>query len=216
MSFFKSIFSGRKGREEGRSLERPQDLQVGDMLLVNDSYALPIQLRGRNFRVVDISTYQFEHEFSASFTLESDQDSAVDLMIEGSAGREEAVFSLAVERNQVESLFNMDQFADIFSSGPVQLERTGEIQALEGWLADSYHRHSFAERGYFHKRDYRGSRPPDAASEGEPFDYYCVLSDDGSRSVEIEVWQDGDASVSLSVHRPLSDIRELWPAGGPG
>lgn len=212
MSFLKSIFPGRRARGKPRSLERPGDLALGDFLQLNDSYALPVQLRGATFRVLAISTCQFEHEFNTGFALEGDRALEVDLTLEGTPGREEAVFSLAVERSQVEQLFNMEEFADIFTPGPVRLERIGELPELAGWTADSYHRRSFAERGFHYPRDYRGEGPPDAASAGEPFDYYCVLSDDGTRSVEIEVWQEGDADVSLCVHRPVSDIRELWPA----
>lgn len=211
---FRSIFSGRGKTREARSLERPEDLQLGDMLQVRDSYLLPVQLRGRNFRVLEISTYQFEHEFNTSFSLESDQNFAVDLLIEGEVGRTEAVFSTALERSQVESLFDPDQFADIFTAGPADLQLLAGDESLAGWLAEKYHRRSFAERGFYYPRDYRGSRPPDAASEGEPFDYYCMVSGDGSRSVEVEVWQHGDADVTLSLHLPCSDICELWPGAG--
>lgn len=211
-SFVKALWSRTKKDPESRQLDHPRDLLEGDLVNITDSYALPAQLRGGSFKVVAVATYQFEYEFETNFSLEGQDDCRLDLLIEKEDGRERAALSLSISRDVVEQLFDVDQFAEIFDEElQTVLELQQEPEELAGWTAPTYRQQSCAERGYYYQQDYRGSTPPDEEGEGEPFEYYSMVSDDGNYAVEIEVWDGGETDVVLTIYRPLSDIKELWP-----
>lgn len=211
-SFLKGVWSRTRKEPGARRLEQPRDLLVGDIIQITDSYALPPMLRNQSLRVVAVSTYQFEYEFSTSFSLEGQGHEQVDLIVEEEDGRENLAFKLEVNRDTVEELFNMDQFADLFEGeAPAVLETQSEPEDLSGWTASLYRQGSQSERGFYYSKDYRGIKPPDEEGEGEPFDYYAATSDEGGHAVEIEVWTGGETEVFLTIYRPISDIKELWP-----
>jgi|TARA_Y100000310_G_scaffold341815_1_gene442279 hypothetical protein len=211
-SFVKALWSRTKKDPESRQLDHVRDLLEGDLVNISDSYALPAQIRASSFKVVAVSTYQFEYEFETSFSLEGQDDYRIELLVEKEDGRERAAFSLSIDRDVVEQLFDLDQFSEVFDEDaqPV-LELQQEPDDLAGWTAPLYRRQSCAERGYYYEQDYRGSSPPDEEGEGEPFDYYGLVSDDGDHAVDIEVWDTGETDVVLTIYRPISDIKELWP-----
>jgi hypothetical protein len=95
-------------------LDHPRALQIGDFLQMSDSYGLPEYLRDEVFEVTAITTWQFEHEFETTFSLQSKNNDSIDLTIDGDAGRESASFSIEIPRATVEQLFDTDEFSSIF------------------------------------------------------------------------------------------------------
>ncbi len=211
-SFVKALWSRTKKDPESRQLDNASDLLEGDLVNISDSYALPAQIRGSSFKVIAVTTYQFEYEFETNFSLEGQDDYRLNLLVEKEDGRERAAFSLSINRDMVEQLFDLDQFSEIFDEDvQTDLELQQESEELAGWTAPVYRQQSCAERGYYYQQDYRGESSPDEEGEGEPFDYYSLVSDDGDYAVEIEVWDEGETDVVLTIYRPITDIKELWP-----
>ncbi len=211
-SFIKGLWSRTKKGPEVRQLDHARDLQAGDMLQMSDSFGLPEQLRNQAFKVVGVTTYQFEHTFSTTFALQSASDDTADMTIEEDAGRQIAAFSFAINRDAVEVLFDLDEFGAVFDEDSVTTLTLQESAGMEGLVADEYHQESVGERGYYYDSDYRSSGPPVHEGSGEPFDYYCLVNDESTHAVEIEVYQGGETDVSLTLYRDLSDITDLWPA----
>lgn len=209
-NIIKGIFK-RDSKSAVRELTHPKQLQIGDLLKVDDSFVLPTSLSAKTLKVVDVYTYQFEYEHFTEWVLQNELGEALFLGIEQEDGAELASWSIKIPRADVEALFDMDEFAQIFEQGPAELTRVTVQDQMEKWLAPAYHQNEFACRGYFYQQDYRGSRPPDEEGEGEPFDYYSLISDDGTKAIEIEVWDGGETDVMLTLYRPIADIRELWP-----
>ena len=38
-----------------------------------------------------------------------------------------------------------------------------------------------------------------------------IAGADGGHAIEIEVWTGGETDVFVTIYRPISDIKELWP-----
>lgn len=216
MSFFNSIF-GKKAPPQ-RELNHPSQLNIGDMISLDDSFALPAQLRGQQLKVEAVSTYEFERQQQTEWVLKGHSNDAIYLSIEEDDETSLAL-SMKVSRAQVEQLFSLDQFSAIFDEpGHAELNTqalTPELATqLEQWLGKQYHQVTFAAFGYFHREDYRGQKPPQDAdgATGAPFEYYVLLDETESRAVEVEVYEGGDTDVCLTLYRPLTDIRDYWPA----
>lgn len=215
MGFFNSIF-GKKA-EPTRELTHPSQLNIGDMISLDDSFALPAQLRGQQLRVEAVHTYEYERSQQSEWQLKGFGAETIYLSIEQD-DETHLAFSLKISRRDVEALFDLDAFGQLFEEpGKAELtvqEIPAELSSrLEQWLGKQYHQVSFADFGYFHREDYRGQKPPQDAdgATGEPFECYQLLDEDESRAVDVEVYEGGDTDVVLTIYRPLSDIREYWP-----
>ncbi len=210
-SFVKGLWSRTKSEPENRQLDHPRDLIKGDLVQLSDSFGLPPRLREQIFKVVGIVTYQFEHEFSTSFSLEGRNNDRIDLTINEEQGRATASFSLAIDREQVEQIFDLDEFSILFD--PEQSAKITPVEKLDfdAWLADEYLQVSCAEPAYYYSSDSRENGPSEFEGDGEPFEYYSAQSADSKHLIEIEVYASGETDVSLTLNRPITDINELWP-----
>jgi len=211
-SFIKGLWSRTKSEPEVRLLDHPRALQVGDFLKMSDSFGLPEYLRDQVFEVTAITTWQFEHEFESTFSLRSKNNDSIDLTIDSDSGRESAAFSIEIPRATVEKIFDLDEFSAIFDEEESAVLNTLTKLDLAGWLSDQYHQTACGERGFFYQKDCRGVGPSTFEGDGEPFDFYALVSPDESQSVEIAVYAGGETEVSLVLNRSIDDIRELWPA----
>lgn len=215
MGFFNSIFG--KKTPPARELNHPSALKVGDMISIDNSFALPSQLRGQQLKVEAVNTYEFERQQQSEWVLKGHGSDTLFLSIEED-DETYLAFSLKITRAQVEQIFELAQFSTLFDE-PGHAELTTQAlspalaEQLEQWLGKQYHQVSFAVFGYFHREDYRGLKPPQDANgaSGQPFEYYLLLDDDESRAVEVEVYEGGDTDVVLTLYRPLTDIRDYWP-----
>ena len=86
-SFVKALWSRTKKDPESRQLDNASDLLEGDLVNISDSYALPAQIRGSSFKVIAVTTYQFEYEFETNFSLEGQDDYRLNLLVEKEDGR---------------------------------------------------------------------------------------------------------------------------------
>ena len=67
MSFFKKIFN--KSSNESRKLTKVNQLLVGDIIVLTDSFALPESLRGQEFQVKAVNSYEFEERVQTEWAL---------------------------------------------------------------------------------------------------------------------------------------------------
>ena len=180
---------------------------------LDDSFALPPLLRDAMLEVLEVNTSQFEFSHEPEWVLQGESGQIIFFSINEEDGKSSAAFSIKIERRDVEALFDMEQFSSIFDSEfPTRLHVKKNEGPLSAWLADIYEQDGESERGFFYRQDYRGSQPPITEGSGEPFDYYSLYNDEGTHALEVEVWGNGETDILLTLYRPLSDIRELWPA----
>ena len=215
MGFISRLF-GKKD-VPARQLSHPTHLQLGDMITLDDSFALPEQLRGQQLRVEAVHTYEYERSQHTEWLLKGHGADTIFLGIEQD-DETHLAFSIKISRNQVEQLFDLDAFSTLFDEpGKAQLSvqplEPELAKRLEQWLGKQYHQVSYGDFGYFHREDYRGTKPPQDANgaTGEPFESYQLLDEDECRAIDVEVYEGGDTDVLLTLYRPLTDIRAYWP-----
>ena len=82
------------------------------------------------------------------------------------------------------------------------------------WSSEQYQQNTFAKVGYFHRKDHRNEDLSvyEGKDSGEQFELYSLYNEDHSKGIDIEVWQDGDTDVFLTLFRPLTDIIDMYPA----
>ncbi len=220
MSFFNKWLGSNDKKDISRKLESPKDLMSGD--IVSFKLYAPPALCAKPFEVSEVNTYEFEDGNKAELILKAADGTLVFLSYESEDGQEYLSVAQKIKRNEVEMLFDLDEFGLILDQeqGAVSLnlavpesDLPSQVQHLQGFLAPSYHRETFSERGFFYKGDFRLTGIPGFA-EGEEFDYYNVVSSDEKHEVEIEVWDD-ETDVSITLVADPSLIEEMWPAEKP-
>jgi hypothetical protein len=135
------------------------------------------------------------------------------LQIEKDDGEEFAHFSIKIQRNDVDDIFTLDEFARIFDEEQLtQIETRAKPAEFQNFLANSYQQDEAPYVCYFYNTDYRGKSLPRYQDEsGEVCEVIALTSPDEKHSINIEIWDGGETEVSLTLTRPISDIVDLFP-----
>ncbi|PKH85327.1 hypothetical protein [Colwellia sp. Bg11-28] len=212
MSFFKKIFN--KSSNEPRKLTNVNQLLVGDIIVLTDSFALPESLRGQEFQVKAVNSYEFEEKVQTEWALIGTNALEIFLSLEVD-DITELKLSLKIQHEDVETLFDLDSFSEVFDEpGEAFLEKKADSNITALWSSEQYQQSVFAKVGFFHRKDHRSENLSayEGKDSGEQFELYSLYNEDQSKGIDIEVWQDGDTEVCLTLFRPLSDIIDMYPA----
>lgn len=210
MSFIKSLFGSK---EKQRAVTNVKDLQINDMISLSDSFGLPSLLRDQQFQVSAVNSYEFEHRTQTEWVLTGQSDVELYLSLEAD-DKTYLKFSLKVEHHDVESLFDLEQFATVFDEpGNAELSKQGDNAHTSDWSDNHYQQQAFGQVGYFHRKDNRTQNLSqyEGSDAGEQFELYTLYNEDETRGIDIEVWQDGDTDVFLTLFRPTTDIVDMYP-----
>ncbi|MFT5850590.1 MAG: hypothetical protein ACI87J_000538 [Colwellia sp.] len=210
MSFLKRLF---KKKEDERQVNSAEELKIKDIIVLTDSFALPESLRKQQFQVSAINCYEFENNTQTEWVLQGANNLELYLTIE-SDDKIYLKFALKIQHQDIESLFDLDEFATVFDEpGEAFLERKSDSLLTSGWSSPQYQQQVFAKVGYFHRRDNRSESLSayEGNEAGEQFELYSLLDEEQSRGIDIEVWQDGDTDLFITLYRPTSDIIDIFP-----
>ena len=210
MSFFKNIF--KKPTQE-RKLNNVEALTLGDIIVLSDSFGLPTALRAQEFQVSAVNSYEFEHKTQIEWVLQGSNEVEIYLTLDVD-DKTYLKFSLKILHQDVETLFDLEQFAEIFDEpGQAQLSRLADSDNTSGWSSQLYQQSSYAQVGYFHRKDSRKEALSayEGKDSGEQFELYSLYNEDQDKGIDIEVWQDGDTEVFLTLFKPTTDIVDMYP-----
>jgi hypothetical protein len=210
MSFLKRLF---KKQEDERQVNSADELKIKDIIVLTDSFALPEALRTQQFQVSAINCYEFESNTQTEWVLQGENNLELYLTIEKD-DQTYLKFALKIQHEDIESLFDLDEFATVFDEpGEAFLERKSDSSLTSGWSSAQYQQNVFSKVGYFHRKDNRSESLStyEGSEAGEQFELYNLLDEEQSRGIDIEVWQDGDTDLFITLYRPTSDIVDIFP-----
>jgi hypothetical protein len=210
MSFLKRLFNKK---EDERQVNSAEELKIKDIIVLTDSFALPESLRTQQFQVSAINCYEFENKTETEWVLQGENNLELYLTIEND-DQTYLKFALKIQHEDIESLFDLDEFATIFDEpGQAFLERKSDSSLTSGWSSSQYQQRVFAKVGYFHRKDNRTESLSayEGNEAGEQFEIYSLLDEEQSRGIDIEVWQDGETDLFITLYRPTSDIIDIFP-----
>ena len=214
MHFFKSLFS-KKQPPVTRTLTTPQDLQLNDIFTLGDSFAFPAAMRKQQLQVIDINTLEFKHQHYAQIVGQGSGQQLVYLSFPDNP-KKMIKFSLLLSRNDVEALFDLDAFSEIFEKpGNAHLIPLTNKHDYADMIAEEYIQQAFMVTGYSHQQDYREKTPPQYNEDehGREFEFYSLEGGSGERTIDIFIFENGDTDVYLSFLKPSNVITELWMKG---
>lgn len=210
MSFIKKLFNKTP---QQRAVKSVNDLRINDVIVLSDSFGLPELLRDKQFQVSTINSYEFEHFTQTEWVLSGESDCELFLSLDVD-DKSYLKFSLKIAESDVGTLFDLDEFAGIFEQEQASfLERASDSNKTSGWSDEAYRQQTFAQVGFFHRKDHRSQALSqyEGQDAGEQFELYTLFNQDESKGIDIEVWQDGDTDVFLTLFRPMTDIVDMYP-----
>jgi hypothetical protein len=210
MSFLKRLF---KKQEDERQVNSADELKIKDIIVLTDSFALPEALRTQQFQVSAINCYEFESNTQTEWVLQGENNLELYLTIEKD-DQTFLKFALKIQHEDIESLFDLDEFATVFDEpGEAFLERKSDSSLTSGWSSSQYQQQVFSKVGYFHRKDNRTESLSayEGNESGEQCELYSLLDEEQSRGIDIEVWQEGDTDLFITLYRPTSDIVDIFP-----
>lgn len=210
MSFIKKIFN--KTEQNQRELTHISQLLVGDIIVLTDSFALPEILRGQQLQVAAVNSYEYENNTQLEWTLQGSDELLLFLSLDVDDSTE-LKFALKISPEDVETLFDLASFSEIFDEpGQAFLDRKADNAQTSSWSSEQYQQSTFAKIGYFHRKDHRSESLSayEGKDSGEQFELYNLYNQDQSKGLDVEVWQDGDTDVFLTLFRPLSDVIDMY------
>jgi len=215
MTFFKRTLAkfSNKSTAAPRKLSQVNQLLVGDIIVLTDSFALPESLRKQEFQVKAVNSYEFEHSTQTEWALLGGDDTEIFLSL-AVDDISELKFSLKIAHEDVESLFDLEHFGEIFDEpGQAFLDKKTDTALSLGWTSEQYQQNTFAKVAYFHRKDHRTETLSsfEGSEAGEQFELYALFNKEQSNGIDIEVWQDGDTEIYLTLFRPLSDMVDMYP-----
>lgn len=208
---FRSLFS-KKNPPPVRQLDSVLDLQVGDIIKFKPRSLLPVEVQGMQCEVKAVSTYQYDGELSKELQLLSEDNKTFYLAIDDNDGSPELALSLKISRNSVLSLFDEEQFAELWQEHFPELQVQEVPEHLEGWVSDYYKQETKEAEAYFYNYDCTqkgASRFKD--DDSQELRYHECIAEDDRYALSVEVWADGTTDVALVVYTPVDVIAEFWP-----
>lgn len=211
MGFIGNLFGSKK--PEQRQVTNAKQLLVNDVIVFSDSFGLPELLRAQQFQVTAVCSYEYENSVQTEWTLTGASNTELYLSLDED-DKTYLKLSLKIQHADVEALFDLDQFSTLFDEpGQATLTKQKDTELTSQWSADEYHQHVFAQVGYFHRKDHRTETLSnyEGKDAGEQFELFTLYDADESKGIDVEVWEDGDTDVFLTLFRPTTDIVDMLP-----
>ncbi len=196
-----------------RALTRPEELQQGDIVILKERRALPIELQGQQLEVTAVGTAQYSDGFEKELTLRSAENKTYYLSVDNNDGDPHLCFSIKIPRDIVLTTFDSDNFAQLWEDEFVNLAVKNKPKAFAAWLSDDYQQTVKDGEGYFYNRDCTDEILANCLDDdGEEFRFHeCNAQIDHNYSLSVQVWQDGETDVFLALSTPLDVIADMLP-----
>jgi hypothetical protein len=204
---FKAMMASMKSEAPLRDVVELKDLAINDYVDLSDSFALPSELRGKTFQVNSIDSYFYSDGLNTEWALKGDTQKKLYLAQTDLGGEDQLEFSYQLKKKEVDSLFGWDQLKALFDKSNDTELSCKNIDAFEGWLAEKYTRSECGAKGTYCAGDYRG-KPRQNGDES--FTYFSFFNADETLSVEVEVWDEDEIDVFISILRPETDITACY------
>jgi len=209
-------FLGFGKKESSRSLDSIEQLQIGDIVSFKDRPPLPVDVQGVDFQVTDVAGYQYSDGPVDEFTLKSAENFVLILSLEQDDGETSICLSRKIKRKQVLSLFDEDEFADLWEPDFVALSVQQVPDKLKTWVGQTYQQQQKNASAYFYDRDLREKPASDYEDSGSyALQYHECLTDDELYGISVEIFEDGETDVYLQCYLPTDVIDGLWPGELP-
>ena len=208
---FKKLF-GFGNKQAPRQLTSVSQLEQRDIITFKHRQILPENLQGGSFEVTKVASYQYDDGSVKELTLRDEHNVSYFLALEDNDGDPRLAMSRKLSRDQVLSVFNEDDFGDLWQPGFSQLVCQTIPDELAAWLNDSYQQTVNEGEAYYYERDLQlASASAYQDDDSEPLRYHECEGADARYGLNVEVWSDGSTDVAVTIYCPIDIIEAFHP-----
>ncbi len=208
---FKKLF-GFGDKQTPRELTSVNQLEQRDIITFKHRQILPENLQGSSFEVTNVASYQYDDGSVKELTLSNEHNISYFISLEDNDGDAKIVLSRKLPRSQVLSLFNEDDFAQLWEPGYCHLTTQKVPPELTGWVTDGYQQTINEGEAYFYNREMQDSSASAYQDDdGEPLRYHECEGRDDHYGLTVEVWADGTTDVAIAIYCPIDIIDAFHP-----
>jgi hypothetical protein len=209
---FRRLFGGRsEDKTPAREVSDAWDLRPGDFLKMG--YAAPEGMSDAELQVTKVHALDLGGAGRVRRVLTLDGGGAEFMLWRGEDGK--LALARELRRNQVEQLFDIDEFARLFDheeTPNLVLQRTSVPGGLDGWTTALY-RQEAAQEAYIQDQDPATTEFDDTVTDdARTIDFYRLVGDERRFALEGQVFDGGRTDVIAIAFVGNSAIAELWPA----
>jgi hypothetical protein len=191
------MFGRKKKQPVARSVSVFSDLHVNDLVIFKPREALPDGISDETLTVERIGTYDYQGELRSDFTLRH----ASGQRFSAGYDSEQDTITLGrkLKRSEVLTIFDEDDFADVFDSELGQVRLTASVdklpKELQLWVDQAYERSVSEGIAYYYEADRRELGISAHEDESQQFTYFELEGENDKNSISIEIWADGETDV---------------------
>ena len=214
---FKKIFGRESSKTTVRSLDHPRKLKQGDFVKIGfDDHP---EISNAEFMIqkvtgLDLSAKSGYERSVIHLGLTNDNRPLL-MWVDDDGNSERLAFAYGADQPHVETMINVEQFADLFNPDRDYLvEVNSHPSSLKGnpWLSRKYVQDQACEV-YWLDRDPIDVGTTDTASTDEKScDYFRLTSKDQEAAIEVFVFDGGKTDVYFVIYLPLFKIEEMMPS----
>lgn len=209
------FFKKKKAQELTRTVERFDQLHIGDLVTLKFREVLPEGLSGETLMVDGINTYDYAGDLVADFALSHASGLKVNACFDPS--NESITFSHKLRHPEIVEIFDGDELAAIFDPEHQGAQLTLRSEAVSAqraaWVCEHYTRTLCEAQAYYYNED-RRERGISAYEDGSvPFTYHELDGNSDHHSISIEVWEDGETEFFAELTVPATAVDSYLPSG---
>ncbi|GAA6138260.1 hypothetical protein NBRC116583_20070 [Arenicella sp. 4NH20-0111] len=209
------IFGRKKNIEKTRTVERFDQLHVGDLVAFKFREVLPEGLSGETLSVESVNTYDYAGQLVSDISLSHSSGLKVNATFD--ADREIITFSHKIRHPEIIEIFDGDELASIFDpdSSPAVLNlRSDAVSAdREAWVCERYTRTLCEGQAYYYSEDRRESGISSYEDDSTPFTYHELEGSSDHHSLSIEIWEDGETEFFAEISVSLTAVESYLTSG---
>ena len=214
---FKKIFSREKSETTVRSLDHPRKLKQGDFIKIGfDDHP---EISNTEFMIQKITGLDLSaksgYERSVIHLGLTDDSRPLLMWVDDDGNAERLAFAYGADQTHVETMINVEQFADLFNPDRDHLvEVNSHPSSLKGnmWLSKKYVQDQACEVYWLDSDPVDTGTTENVSTDEKSCDYFRLTSKDQETAIEVFVFDGGKTDVYFVIYLPLFKIEEMMPS----
>lgn len=214
---FKKIFGRDKSGSPVRSLDHPRKLKQGDFIKIGfDDHP---EISNTEFMIQKITGLDLSaksgYERSVIHLGLTGDDRPLLMWVDDDGNAERLAFAYGADQPHVETMINVEQFADLFNPDRDYLVEVNSHQSsLKGntWLASKYVQDQACEVYWLDRDPVDVGTTENVSTDEKSCDYFRLTSKDQEAAIEVFVFDGGKTDVYFVIYLAMFKIEEMMPS----
>jgi len=195
IDFLKKKIFNKKSIYNVKNINPLDSCKIND--IIHFSFMENEDLSNETCNIVSVSTYYVDKDYSLSFEIENSKGK---MFYISSYDKNNVHVSMLINHGDVTNIFDQEQFAQIFSDN-LNIKLTAKNNIMPQWIdSKEYNKVEHFNKVKLYESDLREKK--EISDKYNYVDYYYLLNNNENMSIDIEVFNNGNTEVYVSIIIP--------------